>query len=85
MTFTTTQAEHRQECRIVSLDIHGAFDSVCLDGLLQHLWSMGVRDKAFCLLQSYLRERRLFVFCCGHTSSQLPFTAGLPQGGIWSH
>ena len=27
---------------------------------------------------------RLFVVACGHTSSQLPFIAGVPQGGIWS-
>ena len=38
MVFNATQAlEDRQECRIVSLDIRGAFDSVWWDGLLQHL------------------------------------------------
>ena len=38
MAFTATQVlEDHQECRIVSLDIHGAFDSVWWDGLLQHL------------------------------------------------
>ena len=40
--------------------------------------------KDFYLLQSYLCNRRLFVGSCEHTSSQLPFTAGVPQGGIWS-
>ena len=55
MAFTATQAlEDRQECRIMSLDIRGAFDSVWWDGLLQHLWSVGLRGKAYCLLQSYL-------------------------------
>ena len=85
MAFTATQAlEDSQECCIVSLDIRGAFDSVWWDGLLQHLWSVGLRGKAYCLLRSYLCDRRLFVVVCGHTSSQLPFTAGVPQGGIWS-
>ena len=85
MAFTATQAlEDHQECHIMSLDIRGAFDSVWWDGLLQHLWSVGLRGKAYCLLQSYLCDRRLFVVACGHTSSQLPFTAGVPQGGIWS-
>lgn len=82
MAFTTTQA--LEECRIVSLDIHGALDSVWWCGLLQHLWSVGLRGRAYCLLQSYLCDRRLFVVTCGHTSSQLSFTAGVPQGGIWS-
>ena len=42
LAFTTIQAlEHWMECRIVSLDIRGAFDSVWWNGLLQHLWSVG--------------------------------------------
>ena len=43
-----------------------------------------MRGKAYCFLQSYLCDRRLFVVACGHTSSQLPFTAGVPQGRIRS-
>ena len=44
LAFTANQAlEHRMECRIVSLDIRGVFDSVWWDGLLQHLWSVGLR------------------------------------------
>ena len=85
MVFIATYAlEHRQECHIMSLDIRGAFDSVWWDGLLQHLWSVGLRGKAYCLLQSYLCDRSLFVVAYGHTSFQLSFTAGVPQGGIWS-
>ena len=72
------------ECRIVSLDIRGAFDSVWWNGLLQHLWSVGMRGKAYCLLCSYLCDRTLFVVAHGDTSSQRPFRAGVLQGGICS-
>ena len=83
--FTATRAlEHRQECQIVSLEIHGAFDSVWWGGLLQHLYSVGMRGKAYCFLQSYLSDGNPFVVASGDTSSQQPFTAGVPQGGIWS-
>ena len=68
----------------MSLDIRGAFDSVWWGGLLQHLWSVGLSGKAYYLLHSYLCDRSLFVFVHGDTSSQQPFTVGVPQGGIWS-
>ena len=74
--------ECRQECQIVFLDIRGAFNSVWWGGLLQHLWSVGLRGKAYCLLHSYLCDRSLFVVAHGDTSCQKPFTAGVPQGGI---
>jgi len=32
---------------------------------------------------SHLSDRTLFVAACSGTSSQRPFTAGIPQGGIW--
>ena len=85
LAFAAIQAlERRQECRIVSLDIRGAFDSVWWGGLLQHLWSVGLRGKAYCLLYSYLCDRDLFVVAHGDTSSRRSFTVGVPQGGIWS-
>ena len=88
LAFTAIQAlERHQECQIVSLDIHGAFDSVWWGGLLQHLWSACGIDhegKAYCSLLSYLCDRSLFVVVHGDTLLQKPFTAGVPQGGIWS-
>jgi len=84
LAFTAIQAlEYRKECCIVSLDIHSAFDSVWWNGLLQHLWSVGMRGKA-CLLCSYLCDRSLFVVAHGDNSSRQPFTVDVPQGGIWS-
>ena len=43
-----------------------------------------MRGKAYCLLCLYLCDRTLFVVAHGDISSQRPFTAGVPQGGIWS-
>ena len=85
IAFTAMQAlEHRMECRVVSLDIRGAFDSVWWNGLLQYLWSVGLRGRVYKLMCSYLSNRNLFVVAHGNTSSKRPFTAGVPQGGIWS-
>jgi len=62
MAFTAIQVlELRLECRIVSLGICGAFNSFWWAGLLKHLWSVGLRGKAYGLLSSYLYNRRLFV------------------------
>jgi len=62
IVFTAMQAlERRMECRVVSLDIRGAFDSIWWNGLLQHLWSVGLRGRVYKLICSYLNNRALFV------------------------
>jgi len=59
----TSAVHHRAEVRLVALDIKGAFDHVRWDGLLDHLWSIGCRDKVFYLLKSYLSNRYLRKGC----------------------
>jgi len=54
----------------VYLDIRGAFDSVWWNGLLQHLWSVGLRGRVYKLMCSYLSNRTLFVVAHGDTSSR---------------
>ncbi|CAM9689283.1 unnamed protein product, partial [Heterosigma akashiwo] len=49
--------EARKDMRLVALDFKGAFDKVWWRGLLAHLWAVGVRSKAFKLMQSYLSDR----------------------------
>ena len=52
IAFTATQTlNHQQECRIVSLDIKGAFDKIWW---LSHFWSIGFRQKAYSLMESYV-------------------------------
>ena len=85
IAFTATQAlNRRQECRIVSLDIKGAFDRIWWNGLLNHLCSIGFHQRAYSLMESYLSDRYLFVVANGQDSSLYPITAGIPQGGVWS-
>ena len=85
IAFIATQALNcRQELRIVSLDIKGAFDKIWWDGLLHHLWTIGVHQKAFSLLKSYLSDCYLFVVANGKESSLYPVMTGVPQGGVWS-
>ena len=47
-------------------------------------WSIGFRQKAYSLMESYLSNRYLFVVVNGQDSSLYPITAGIPQGGVWS-
>ena len=52
-------------------------------GLLAHLWAVGVRSKAFKLMQSYLSDRAFFVVTNGDTYSHMSIESGVPQGPIW--
>ena len=80
----TTAINQRAEARLVALDIKGALDSVWWKGLLAHLWSVGFRDKAFRLFQSYLSNRFIRVVTFQDSSDLYPVTAGVPQGAIRS-
>ena len=52
--FATQVLELCQECRVVSLDIKGAFDRIWWDGLLQHLSCIGIQGKAFPMQKNLL-------------------------------
>ena len=63
IAFITTQAlNYQQECRIVK-------EPLIKSGLLDHLWSIDIRQKAFSLISSYLSDRYLFVVANGQESS----------------
>ena len=68
-----------QELRTVSLDIKEAFDKIWWDGLLHHLWIIGIHRKAFSLLESYLSNCYLFVVANGKESSLYPVMTEVPQ------
>ena len=79
IAFIATQVLHCwQECHIMSFDIKGAFDKIWWSGLLSHLWSIGVCQKAFSLMASYLSDRYLFVVANSQESYLYPVTAGVP-------
>ena len=66
------------------MDFKGAFDKVWWRGLLEPLWAVEVRGRAFKLFQSYLSCRSLFVVANGEASDRVQINSGVPQGAIWS-
>ena len=79
-----TALEAREELRVVALDLKGAFDRVWWRGLLAHFWAVGIRGKAYKLLNSYLSQRFFVVVTNGEKSELCQIRSGVPQGGIWS-
>ena len=73
----------REELRVVSLDLRGAFDRVWWRGLLAHLWNVGLRGRAYDLFSDYLSSRYFVVAANGVLSYRCPIHSGVPQGGIW--
>ncbi|KAG0723280.1 putative RNA-directed DNA polymerase from transposon BS [Chionoecetes opilio] len=67
---------------VVALDIAGAFDRVCHQGITTKLRSLGICGDLLHLLQDYLHERTLRVVVNGHTSSENAIKASVPQGSV---
>ena len=61
-----------------------AFDHVRWDGLLEHFRSIGFRGQMFRLFQSYLSNSYIRVVTSFDSSDLYRFSAGIPQGAIWS-
>ena len=77
--------EDREEVRLIALDFKGAFDKVWWRGLLAHLWSVGLRSRAYRLFENYLSNRALVVVTNGGEQSKvMQIASGVPQGAIWS-
>ena len=68
----------------VALDVAGAFDKVWWKALLAKLKACGCGGSALALFESYFSDRFLQVVAMGTASKEKSFTAGVPQGGIWS-
>ena len=68
--------------RAEALDISKAFDRVWHAGLLHKLKSYGISGQIFCLISSFLSNRRLQVVLDGKSSQEYPVNAGVPQGSI---
>jgi len=67
---------------VVALDIAGAFDRVWHQGITTKLRSLGISGELLHLLQDYLNGRTLRVVVNGHTSTELPVKASVPQGSV---
>ena len=68
--------------RAVALAISKAFDRVWHAGLLHKLKSYGISGQIFCLISSFLSNRRLQVLLDGKSSQEYPVNVGVAQGSI---
>ena len=64
----------------VFLDVSSAFDKVWHSGLLAKLCQVGIEDKFYALMDSYLQDRKQIVVVNGCKSDILDVKAGVPQG-----
>ena len=71
------------EAKIVALDISRAFDSVCSNGLLSKLMSVGVGSYVYRWIRAFLADRYIKVVVNGSESSAAYINACIPQGSIF--
>ena len=64
----------------MALDISKPFDRIWHTGLLHKRKSYGISGQIFCLISSFLSNRRLRVVLDGKSSQEYPVNAGVPQG-----
>lgn len=64
------------------LDLKKAFDTVDHGLLLDKLYCYGFRGRSHELINSYLTNRKQFVFINGKTSNQVLIKYGVPQGSV---
>ena len=70
------------EVRSMFLDISKAFDGVWHDGLLYKLKLLGICDKCYTLIQSFLNNRHQRVVLNGESWKWSLVKAGVPQSSI---
>ena len=66
----------------IFFDYSKAFDCVDHGILLSKLNHLGVRGKAYNLMESYLRDRKQKVFYNGEYSNPMTIKYGVPQGSV---
>ena len=72
--------DSHDEIHVIYTDYEKTFDNVGNEILLQKLYKIGIRDRVFQLLQSYLANRTQRVRINGTFSEEIPVTSGVPQG-----
>ena len=66
----------------IFIDLRKAFDTVNHKILLKKLEHYGIRDQAFDWFESYLSDRKQYVFLNGESSEIKNTTCGVPQGSV---
>ena len=73
---------HKKVTAAIFFDYSKAFDCVEHNILLSKLKHLGVRGKAYSLIESYLKDRKQRVFYNGNYSEPISIKYGVPQGSV---
>ncbi|XP_037790925.1 uncharacterized protein LOC119586288 [Penaeus monodon] len=71
-----------QDTYVIAPDIAGAYDRVWHRGIISKLMSFGISEELLDLLQNYLHGRSLSLEVNGHSSTECPIRASVPQGSV---
>jgi len=66
----------------IFIDLSKAFDTIDHSTLMKKLDNYGIRGNAYCLITSYLTNRKQYVNVLGEDSDKLPILFGVPQGSV---
>ena len=78
----TMQYNNKKHTGALLIDIEKAFDTVWHSGLIYKLIQYNIPTYLIIMLNSYIKERKMFVFNNGELSRLKIITAGVPQGSV---
>ena len=78
----TSSLDHNETQLSIFLDLSKAFDTLDHYILLNKLKHYGIRGESLTFFKNYLSNRKQFVEYDNISSSNLPISAGVPQGSI---
>jgi hypothetical protein len=79
-----THKERRTELIGIFLDIEKAYDMLWHEKLLSRMGDLGISNKMYNLVKSFLADRRLIVRVGSKTSREHKLENGVPQGSVLS-
>ena len=74
--------ENKKYGYVVFIDLKKAFDTVNHDILIQKLEHYGIRNNRLKWFQSYLNNRKQYVYVNGQSSELMDIKSGVPQGSV---
>ena len=80
-TIRKTLDSNKYDCGVF-IDLKKAFDTVNHEILLQKLEHYGIREEALSWFQSYLTNRKQYVYLNGTCSEMRSISCGVPQGSV---
>ena len=68
----------------VALDMSKAFDTINIHTLIRKLLQTSIAGTIIKFIANYIKGRKAYTTYINHTSKQLQFNTGVPQGGVLS-